>query len=123
MTELPPLTQEHQVLLAVLSLHVGAPRGMPARALAEAVNRMAEKDLVNDRQLRHLVVDLRLRGHHVCATPEHGYFMAADEGELSATCMFLYRRGMTGLKQVAAMRKVSLPDLAGQLRIRLEPPA
>lgn len=121
-TPLPQLGREHHLLLAVLSGHQGSHCGMTAGNLAAAVNRLAGSRLISERQLRHLVVDLRLRGHHVCATPEHGYFIAANEDELMATCKFLFNRGMTGLQQVAAMRKVSLPDLAGQLRINLEPP-
>lgn len=122
-TPLPQLGREHHLLLAVLSSHQGAARGMTAGDLVGSVNRVAGTKLIGERQLRHLVVDLRMRGHHVCATPEHGYFIAATEDELTATCKFLFQRGMTGLQQVAAMRKVSLPDLAGQLRINLEPPA
>lgn len=122
-TPLPQLGREHHLLLAVLSSHQGSHLGMTAADLTGAVNRLAGSKLISERQLRHLIVDLRLRGHHVCATPEHGYFIAATEDELVATCRFLFQRGMTGLLQVAAMRKVSLPDLAGQLRINLEPPA
>lgn len=118
---LPQLGREHHLLLSVLSAHVGAPNGMTARDLTVAVNQVAAQDLISERQLRHLVVDLRMRGHHVCATPDSGYFMAANDCELLITCRFLFDRGMTGLRQVAAMQKVSLPDLAGQLRIPLEP--
>lgn len=119
---LPSLERPHHLLLAVLSGHVGSAHGLNARQLVDEVNQTAGEDLINERQLRHLVVDLRMRGHHVCAVPDHGYYIAATEDELSATCHFLFQRGITGLQQVAAMRKVSLPDLAGQLRINLEPP-
>lgn len=119
---LPKLTRAHHVLLGVMAAHRGAANGITAKALTASVNRCADEELICERQLRQLIVDLRMRGHHVCATPEHGYFMAASEDELLATCKFLYQRGMTGLQQVAAMRRVSLPDLAGQLRIPLEPP-
>lgn len=120
---LPALTPTHEYLLMVLNGHIGAGAGLPAAALVHAVNDQAGRSLISERHLRSLIHDLRLRGHHICATPEHGYHLAANEGELLATCRFLYQRGMTGLQQVAAMRRVSLPDLAGQLRIPLEPTA
>jgi hypothetical protein len=122
-TPLPQLGRPHHLLLAVLSSHQGSGSGLSAAELVRNVNRVAGSQLITERHLRQLVVDLRMRGHHVCATPDHGYFIAATEDELMATCKFLFQRGMTGLQQVAAMRKVSLPDLAGQLRINLEPPA
>jgi hypothetical protein len=118
---LPLLKRQHHLLLAVLSSHIGAAQGLSAKELTNSVNRVAGMDLISERELRHLVTDLRMRGHHVCATPESGYFMAANDKELLITCRFLFDRGMTGLRQVAAMRKVALPDLAGQLRIPLEP--
>ncbi len=118
---LPSLTRKHHLLLAVLTRHVGAANGLSARQLTFLVNQVAGQSLISERELRHLVTDLRSHGHHVCATPESGYHMAANEAELLITCRFLFDRGMTGLRQVAAMRRVSLPDLAGQLRIPLEP--
>lgn len=121
MTTLPALTRAHHILLAVLHSHIGAARGIDAAHLVVEVNAVAGERLITERQLRQLIVDLRLRGHHVCALPETGYFVAADEAELHTTLRFLYTRGMTTLQQVAAMRRVSLPDLAGQLKIRLEP--
>jgi hypothetical protein len=34
--------------------------------------------------------------------------------------LFLYHRAMTSLKQVAAMKRVSLPDFRGQLNLPIE---
>jgi hypothetical protein len=34
-----------------------------------------------------------------------------------STCNFLYDRAMTSLRQIATMRRVSLPDLRGQLHL------
>lgn len=70
-----------------------------------------------ERRLRQLITELRLEGHHVCAHPETGYFIAETEEELNQTCLFLYERAMTGLTQVSRMKNTSLPDLRGQLRL------
>lgn len=42
------------------------------------------------------------------------------DAELDGTCEFLYARAMTSLTQIATLKRVALPDLRGQLRLRLE---
>lgn len=108
-------------MLMVLSKHVGETNGI---TITELVTEMVHPGRVPveershaERSARELVMQLRLAGHHVCANPTRGYFMAANPEELDAQCKFLYDRAMTGLTQVAAMRRVSLPDLRGQLQL------
>jgi hypothetical protein len=108
-------------MLAVLSRHVGASNGI---TITQLVTEMLHPQAVDPRELaslertaRELVVQLRLAGHHVCAHPARGYYMAASADELDAACAFLYERAMTSLAQVAAMKRVSLPDLRGQLQL------
>lgn len=98
------------VVLAALAAHAGRDAGISAAALAGDLG-------ITARDVRLAVEALRREGHHVCATPKTGYYLAVTEGELIETCQFLYRRALCSLVQVAAMRKVSLPDLAGQLRL------
>lgn len=107
-------------LLTVLSRHIGAANGCSVRQLARAV--FGDAGDGPQRYVRQLIVELREAGEHVCAHPSTGYFIAETEDELDATCTYLYRRSMTSLQQIAAMKRVSLPDLAGQLNIRLEEP-
>ncbi len=114
--------RERERLLACLARHVGADNGADVQGLALAVYGR-EAGPSEERRIRKLVVELREDGHHVCAHPSAGYYMAENDAELNQTCKFLYSRAMCSLKQVAAMRRVSLPDLAGQLKIRLEDPS
>lgn len=108
-------------VLSVLSRHIGRENGATAEQLVREFSGYAVPGQVLahvlTRQLREAVVQLRLDGHHVCATPENGYFLAANAEELDATCVFLHERAMTSLKQIAAMKKISLPDLRGQLHL------
>lgn len=108
-------------VLSVLSRHIGRENGATAEQLVqELAGFMAPGDSLSSvltRQLREAVVQLRLDGHHVCATPENGYFLAANAEELDATCLFLHERAMTSLKQIAAMKKIAMPDLRGQLHL------
>jgi hypothetical protein len=112
------LTRER--LLVVLAEHIGAERGV---TIGRLVDEMVGQSLGRaehasaERNVRELVVQLRLAGHHVCSHPSTGYYMAATPEELDAACSFLYDRAMTSLSQVAAMKRVSLPDLRGQLHL------
>lgn len=109
----------HSVLTA-LQRHIGADKGITAAQLVAEITGDPTTDHYSERLLREIVVQLRLRGHHVCATPEHGYYMAETDEELNRTCEFLYDRAMTSLRQIAAMKNISLPDLRGQLRLPLQ---
>ena len=117
-----PFTRER--LLTVLARHVGSARGVTIGRLVDEMAAVvgvrhldAAEHATAERNVRELVVQLRLAGYHVCSHPSTGYFMAATPEELDAACTFLYDRAMTSLSQVAAMKRVSLPDLRGQLHL------
>lgn len=104
-------------VLAALARHIGAERGVTGRELtAEIVGEMFATP-ADERAVRHVIEVLRREGEHICGTTQEGYYLAASAEELDRTCLFLYRRSMTTLTQVAAMKRVSLPDLKGQLRL------
>lgn len=104
-------------VLAALQRHIGAAAGASASLLVSEIT-AAGPDAAAERNLREVVTQLRLEGHHICAHPSHGYFMAATSDELDATCRFLFERAMTSLQQISSMKRISLPDLEGQLRLR-----
>lgn len=103
-------------LLAALRAHIGRDRGVTATALCREVLGH-EPERADERHMRYVVEELRREGHHVCAHPRDGYFLAAGPAELDETCLFLYERAMSSLEQIARMRRVSVPDLHGQLRL------
>lgn len=102
-------------VLWALSMHKGAENGIHAQHLVLEI--CGETSARLERELRHVIEALRDEGHHICATPNTGYFMAATDAELLQTVKFLHDRAMSSLRQAAAMQRVSLPDLRGQLRI------
>lgn len=102
-------------LLDYLGDHVGVANGQTAREVVLAICGFATA--FGERRLRTLVVALREAGHPVCADPDHGYFMAANDAELDASCEFLFGRAMTSLKQISAMKRVAMPELRGQLAL------
>lgn len=106
----------HDTVLRALSAHIGRDRGISVGNLVfEATSRAPYP--AAERRLREIISELRLAGHHICGHPRTGYYMAETAEDLDGTCAFLYERAMTGLRQVAAMRRVSVPDLRGQLKL------
>lgn len=117
----------HDRVLEVLSRHIGKASGISAAFLADECYGAVEHVLtspnprsVSRRALRQAIMELRLKGCHICGTPETGYHMAEDANELNQTTAFLLARAMTSLRQISAMKNVALPDLYGQLNIPYE---
>lgn len=97
-------------LAAVLSRHIGKDNGVTATALAAALG-------TTPRAVRHLITELREDGTAVCGHPSSGYFIAANDAELQATCAFLRARAMHSLTLESKLNKIPLPDLLGQLKL------
>ncbi len=108
------------LVLDVLCDHIGADNGISARDLVRKVCGISTA--AGERRLRNVIEALRTAGHQIGAQPSTGYFVAVSDGELDATCEFLYGRAMTSLRQIAAMKRVAMPDLRGQLRLNLGKP-
>lgn len=104
-------------LLRVLARHIGRENGIHGTHLVRSLIAAHPRDGYSERLLRRLVVELRMEGHHICGRPGDGYYLARNESELNDTCLFLYERAMTGLTQISRMKRISLPDLRGQLRL------
>lgn len=115
-----PTEIDPEVVSAVLlESHVGADRAIPACDLWHKLTGQVVGDGVAARDMRSSIVALREAGWPVCSGPA-GYFIAETAEELDESCKRLFKRGLTALKQVAAMRKRSLPDLAGQLGLEID---
>jgi hypothetical protein len=109
-----PLTRD--TLLTALARHIGEGRGVRIGQLVyEASGQYSTPGA--ERRARQTIEQLRRAGHHICAHPATGYYLAETPEELDRTCQFLYARAMATLAQIAAMKRVALPDLRGQLRL------
>ena len=105
-------------VLIALTQHIGKDNGITVADLAmKCIDGMPCKG--DERMVRKVIEELRLKGHHICAHPSTGYYVAVTDDDLNDTCVYLYKRAMTSLTQVAAMKRISLPDLAGQLNLQL----
>ena len=72
------------------------------------------------RQLRTVVNQLRKEGNQICSSPTGGYFIAKSEEELLECCEFLHARAMDSLEQIAAMKRVAVPNLRKQLKLPIQ---
>lgn len=97
-------------LLAVLVRHVGRDNGIQVKYLADELD-------ITDRQVRELVSDLRMAGHHICGHPRDGYYIAATAEEMEETLQFMTDRAMHSLTLVSRMRNIAMPDLLGQIHL------
>lgn len=98
-------------LLNLMGRHQGRGNGLSARYLAATLG-------VSPRELRHLISQARYEdGAAICGHPSTGYFMALTPAELDECCAFLEHRALHSLTLLSRMRKVSLPDLIGQLKL------
>lgn len=104
-------------VLAELEKHVGKDDGLHVRDLVARITGLAENAPAQERRVRKAIEALRREGRQICGKPESGYFMAASEAELLETCSYLRRRAISGLVTESRMRRVSLPELLGQLHL------
>ena len=100
-------------VLDALRHRIGEANGITAAALAFALT--ARQHPADERKLRQAVEHLRRQGHEICAHPAAGYYFAGNAADLERTCLFLVNRAMTSLNQAAAMKRVAVPNLYGQL--------
>jgi len=97
-------------LLSVLARHIGEQNGATAERLAADLG-------ITERDVRKLVSALREEGIALMAHPARGYFIAATEEEREHYSAFLHARAMHTLRLLAQMRRCSMADLIGQLRL------
>lgn len=98
-------------LLRVLANHQGALNGVSVEVLAHTLD-------VPPRRVRSLVTEAREEGVAICGHPKEGYYIAVTAQELEETCQFLRARAMHSLMLEARLRKLPLPELIGQLRLK-----
>ena len=111
-------------LLMILPQHIGKARSVGMGELYEAVFGEAYSHRINDtRRLRKIITELRRDGMPICSEASRfggGYYLASAGSELADFCAKLRRQGLRKLGLEAKIRKISLSELIGQLRLDLE---
>jgi len=111
-------------LLTELSRHVGEINAIGMAELFETVFGESWRNRINDtRKLRSLVTLLRREGVPICSVSSRsggGYYLAAAGSELRGYTERDKRRALGILYRVSLIEKISLPELLGQMRLRME---
>lgn len=109
---------KHQ-LTAALSRHIGAAKGVHVEPLVAEILGTSQRDPNAERRVRTLASELREDGVPVCAHPSTGYFIAETDEELQRYYLdFMESRAMHTLRLISRVKKIALPDLIGQLRLK-----
>lgn len=106
----PDIAPRSRLLNVLAGAHRGRDRGIHARELAAKVG-------VEERTLRTLITVLREEGEAIVATPETGYYIASTPEDIRHCCAFLRSRSMKTLSHEARLKRISLPELLGQLHL------
>lgn len=127
-----PINQEKQQdtpeyrsrMLATLTGHIGAPHAIGMAALYEAVFDRPWQHRINDtRALRRLVTTMRSEGVPICSVSSSdggGYYLAAAGSELANYLRRTERRALLILQRNARIKRISLPNYLGQLKLNME---
>jgi hypothetical protein len=111
-------------LKSALFDHVGEVNAISMTALYEAVFNRPWNNKINDtRALRHLITALREDGVPICSVTSSnggGYYIAAATSEFTDFLRKAERRALCILMRNARMKKVSLPEYLGQLKLDME---
>lgn len=104
-------------VLTELSHHIGQANGIHVRELVTRITGQAVSCALLERRIRTIVTELRMDGAHICGHPVTGYYMAETPAELEQTLQFLRSRAMSSLTLESRMRRVSMPELLGQITL------
>ena len=112
------------LVLSALASHIGSHNAVGMGELYETVYGEPWENRINDtRALRKVITDLRAEGVPVCSTASQaggGYYLAAAGSELSGYLRRSEIRALKILKRNAQIKKISLPDYLGQMRLNME---
>jgi len=111
-------------LLLEMARHVGKSHMIGMGELYERVFGESWDHRINDtRRLRVLVTDLRGQGVPIVSISAHtggGYYLASAGSELSGYCRRLRNQALKKLVMEANLRKMSLPELMGQMALEFQ---
>jgi hypothetical protein len=120
------ITQEQldaarNLLTALMIGHIGPDKKIGMGELYEAVFQGKKySHRINDtRLLRRLITEMRAVGMPIVSDGA-GYWLSASSSELNQYCDKTKRRALGMLARCSRMKKVSLPEYLGQMRLELE---
>lgn len=120
--------QKHEThklrLMYILAKHVGETNAIGMAELFVDVFGEEWRHRINDtRKIRMIVTELRGEGIPICSVTTKdggGYYLAAAGSELRGYTERDKKRALRILARVSRIEKISLPELLGQMRLRME---
>lgn len=110
-------------LYMVMMQHVGPDKKIGMGELYETVFGKRWTHRINDtKQLRILITEMRRDGQPVMSdssSSSGGYWIAASSSEINDWCDRVKVRALSMLKRISTIKKVSLPEYIGQIRLEL----
>lgn len=97
--------------ISTMQSHIGKENAIGGEDLALLLG-------ISPRELRKMTGDAIDDGIALCSHPSNGYWIALNAIELEETCQFHRGRALHELAKEAKLRKLTLPDLLGQLHLR-----
>lgn len=111
-------------LLAALTSHIGETNAIGMAELYEAVFERPWDNRINDtRNLRKLITVMREDGLPICSVSSSdggGYYLASAMSELTQYLRKAEIRALKILSRNAKIKKVSLPEYLGQMKLNME---
>lgn len=111
-------------ILMEIATHVGRAKAIGMGELYERVFKESYAHRINDtRILRRMITELRQEGIAICSAANRnggGYWLASAGSEVNTYCKKLHTRALSILKMEANIRKISLPELMGQMELDLK---
>ena len=116
--------QYRMKLLSEMTNHIGEHNAVGMAELFEMVFGGTWEHRINDtRRLRKVVTELRAEGVPICSVSTKdggGYYLAAAGSELTNYLRRSERRALQILQRNARIKRVSLPNYLGQIKLNME---
>jgi hypothetical protein len=110
-------------ILQVLTRHIGRNNAISMGRLYRLAFREEFADVINDtRLMRSIITELRDAGNPICSTPAQsggGYYLSSAGSELKDYCVQQRKRALKILAREAVLRKITVPELLGQIQMEL----
>jgi hypothetical protein len=111
-------------LMKIMTGHVGKSNRIGMGELYEQVFGESYQHRINDtRRIRKLIEELRQDGVGICSIVSKeggGYFISSGGSEMNDYCKKLRSRALKLLAKEAKLRKMTMPELVGQVQLALE---
>ena len=111
-------------ILMILSRHVGIEKALDMGELYSRVfNEPYSHKINHTRRLRTIITALRQKGVPIGSTAAKnggGYYIVRAGSELDEYCGRLRRAALNKLMMESRLRKISMPELLGQMQLNME---